>query len=82
MNGEIEVVYNDADLALLKQAKDNLENYEKTLMQILKKDHVLTYQSGNDVLTAFLNDRNRQMLLKSIVDMKSIMIPTYKIKLG
>lgn len=69
------VIYSDKDQALIDQARNNLQDYEKSLMHRIRKDGINWAITDQEMHSQFINDKTRIEFSDALIKCVSTLIP-------
>jgi hypothetical protein len=71
----MELIYSEEDQRKIDELNKNIANYELNLMHRINRDGLNWAASSKEMKTEFINDKVRNTLIKSKIDLMSSMIP-------
>ena len=71
----VEIKYSEKDQAILDEAFSTLAEYEKSLMQRIRKDGLNWATTEKEIKKEFMDDETRNMLVDKIIILQESLIP-------
>ena len=71
----MEIKYSEKDQAILDEAFSTLAEYEKSLMQRIRKDGLNWATTEKEIKKEFMDDETRNMLVDKIIILQESLIP-------